>query len=684
MYIAASDGVFKRTNRGDIDQVNNINTNAIYFLASQNKIISAGNMGVYVWDLDFNLVWKEDIPLSAINGILKDPNSEDVWIGTSGSGVLRLKIIRDDVFLDLYTTENDGLHVDQIVKPIVFEDSIKFGGGDGLLRFIDETEMKEMMKDYLTEEELNDPRFIRGMFEPKTLYDSLFKEEVLLLEEEEDKTWYVANHKLGYFIKKDKSFINKPFWGINYGRINNLYLEDNGDLWIGCADGLIRYRENERKNYKSQFSSLIRQIIVSGDTIFNGTFIKEKQSEIPTLNFSKNNISFLYSCPYFEDEHKPEYSYILEGNDNGWSEWTSESNRVYTNLTEGRYTFKVKAKNIYDQISEVAEYTFVISPPWYRTAIAYFLYAILFFVLIFIANRISSMRLKAKNEELERVVEERTKEISQKNDDLEVKNTEISEQKREIEDSINYAKRIQDAILPLEDEMKKWLPKSFVFYRPKDIVSGDFYWFTKNGNKFIIVCADCTGHGVPGAFMSMIGSDRLNIIVNERNETSPGNILSELNRAIKKSLKQEDEEDSTRDGMDAAICMVDLDKNEMVYAGAYRPLWIMQNGDLSEVSATKVAIAGLTPTNQVFKEHTIKLETGMKFYMTTDGFADQFGGVKGKKYMIKKLKRFIKSVCNESYADQQKMFEKETLHWMNDYEKEYEQIDDICILGFEL
>ena len=149
-------------------------------------------------------------------------------------------------------------------------------------------------------------------------------------------------------------------------------------------------------------------------------------------------------------------------------------------------------------------------------------------ILILIAIKISSKRLKAKNEWLEGVVEERTKEISEKNVVLEHKNVEISEQKREIEDSINYAKRIQTAILPLDEEMKLGLPNSFVLFRPKDIVSGDFYWYTKHQNKLVVVCADCTGHGVPGAFMSMIGSDRLNIIVNERHETSPGKILSEL------------------------------------------------------------------------------------------------------------------------------------------------------------
>jgi serine phosphatase RsbU (regulator of sigma subunit) len=182
----------------------------------------------------------------------------------------------------------------------------------------------------------------------------------------------------------------------------------------------------------------------------------------------------------------------------------------------------------------------------------------------------------------------------------------------------------------------------------------------------------------------MIGSDRLNIIVNERHETSPGKILSELNRAIKNTLKQGGGKDSTKDGMDASICTVDLDTNTMVYSGAYRPLWIIQNGELEEVKATKVAVAGFTPDDQIFEEHTIELEKGQKFYMTTDGYADQFGGERGKKLKVKAMKNHLLSICNLSYGEQAKLLENEIVNWMGGYEIECEQIDDICVIGFEL
>lgn len=683
LYIASTSGMYLKKTNAQIEKINSINTTGIYYDEENKSIISAGNSGVYIWDLMGNLKWSEEMPLGNVIGIEKDKLKKEIWIGTLGTGAIRLVIRGEKVDVDNFLV-GDGLIDDLIVKPIAFKNELLFGLTSGIFTFFHEDEMKVDLAEFLTEEELNDPKFVRGLFEGTAFYDSIFDNEVLLIEDDKDYTWYVANHKLGYYVKDLNKFINKPFWGINYGRINNLYLEENGVLWIGCADGLIRFKKNEKKNYQSNFTSLIRRVIVSKDTIFNGRFINEKQIKIPDIEFSKNRLNFIFSSPYFEDEHKPKYSFILEGYDKEWSDWGDNSFKEYTSLNEGTYTFKVKARNIYYQISDIAEYTFTISPPWYRTPLAYLAYVFGLLILVFIASKLSSMRLKSKNEQLEKQVEERTVEISAKNEALEFKNEEISEQKREIEDSINYAKRIQDAILPLETVMKKNLPNSFVIYKPKDIVSGDFYWFTKNKNKLVIVCADCTGHGVPGAFMSMIGSDRLNIIVNERNVTDPGKILSELNRAIKKSLKQKgEEEESTRDGMDAAICTVDLDTNKLVYAGAHRPLWIIQNNNFKEIKATKVAIAGFTKDEQVFKEHSIDIEQGMKFYMTTDGYADQFGGINGKKYMVKRMKKYILSISDKPYDEQQKMLENEVFSWMNDHAEPQSQVDDICLMGFE-
>jgi serine phosphatase RsbU (regulator of sigma subunit)/ligand-binding sensor domain-containing protein len=679
LYIASTEGIWDLEDN-TFRKLTHFNTNKILFVPSKNVFITAGTGGLKIWTNNFQKITDFPLQLTTVLGLVQDPQELNTfWVGTAHSGAIR---VRDtsEYEIDQYD-ELDGLQPDLLIKPMIFQNQVIFGNSQGLLTFVHED---EVIKE-LDEEFKDDPDFYRGYFDYFTFYDSAFTAEILLIQEDSLKTWFTADQKLAYYDKKNKQFINRPFWGINYGRINQFYLEDDGVLWVGCTDGLIRYKENKRKKYNTSFSSLIRKVVIDNDsTIFYGGNYQDS-NHIPVIKYIFNDVKFNFSAPYFEDEHRPEYSYMLEGKDEIWTNWSQNNSANYTNLHEGDYTFKVKAKNIYNQISRETFFKFTILPPWYRTFFAYTVYVLIFLFLIFLSIKISSKRLKTKNEQLEAIVVERTKEISEKNKDLEFKNEMISEQKREIEDSINYAKRIQDAILPLKEEMRKHLPKSFVLFKPKDIVSGDFYWFSKHNNKLIIVCADCTGHGVPGAFMSMIGSDRLNIIVNERHETSPGQILSNLNQAIKTTLKQEgDNKDSTKDGMDAAICTVDLDTNQLIYAGANRPLWIINNGELEEIKATKVAVAGFTPDNQVYDEHIINLKSGLKFYMSSDGYADQFGGIKGKKYKVKAMKNFILNIFNKPYKEQSDALNKEIYNWMHAGEIPLEQVDDICVIGFEV
>jgi len=681
LFIGSGNGMFKITSGSQVSRITYTNTNTICFRPEKKEFIVGGAKGIFIYDQNFNEQWSFQSNFSTFLGAEIDPLDQNIiWLGTSKSGTFRITDIGNDYQLDQYGVDA-GL-LDDLGKPIIYEDSLIFGAKDGLFHFIDEEQMKKDLGHQLTEEQLEDPFFYQGIFDLYTLKDSIFSGQLLLLEKGEDRTWYCNEFKVGYYDHVKKVFKNKPFWGIDYGRINEFYLENNGVLWIGAAEGLIRYEKNDYKAYESSFFALIREVrLTKGDTLFSGIYtsndstvqINQNPDNIHGIVYAQNDIEFSFSAPYFEDEHQPEYRYILEGYDENWLDWRMKSEANYNNLHEGEYTFKVEARNIYGQISEQASYRFVILPPWYRTGWAYFLYGILFILIFFISLRISSKRLKAKNIWLEGVVEERTMEISKKNIVLE-------HQKQEIEDSINYAQRIQEAILPLDSEMKKWIPDSFVLFRPKDIVSGDFYWFLEKDTKLVFICADCTGHGVPGAFMSMIGSDRLNNIVSENKMTSPGKILSELNKAIKKSLKQDGQKNSTRDGMDAAICTVDLAKNEVMYAGANRPLWIVKGEELKEIKATKVAVAGFTPDDQIFEEHVIPLEEGLKFYMTSDGYADQFGGEKNKKFKVKTLKKLIVQNSNKPFDVQRDLLEEELYKWMGNFE----QIDDVCVIGFKI
>ncbi len=274
---------------------------------------------------------------------------------------------------------------------------------------------------------------------------------------------------------------------------------------------------------------------------------------------------------------------------------------------------------------------------------------------------------------LEQKVQERTIEVVKQKEVIEEKNKDIT-------DSINYAKRIQQAKLPKKEEIYSSLPQSFILFKPKDIVSGDFYYFHKNDKEIFIASADCTGHGVPGAFMSMIGSEKLDDAVSHSNDTSE--ILKHLNKGIKTSLKQSDSNESTRDGMDIALCSVDIENRIVKYAGANRPIWIIRKGktEIEEIKATKKAIGGFTEDNQHFDTHEIKLQQGDTFYLSTDGYADTFSGQGGKKLMTKRFKEILLDIQHKTMQEQEKHLD----DFIENWKAGTEQVDDILVIGIRL
>jgi serine phosphatase RsbU (regulator of sigma subunit) len=256
----------------------------------------------------------------------------------------------------------------------------------------------------------------------------------------------------------------------------------------------------------------------------------------------------------------------------------------------------------------------------------------------------------------------------------------LSEKNKDITDSINYARRIQQAKLPSRKEIQVELPNSFILFKPKDIVSGDFYYFHKNENSVFIASADCTGHGVPGAFMSIIGIEKLNDALKLSTDTSE--ILSHLNKGVKISLRQTDREESTRDGMDIALCSVDKKTRVVKYAGANRPLWIIRNGqtELEEIKATKNAIGGLTEDDQHFETHEIILQKGDTFYIFTDGYADQFNGQNGKKLYTKKFKEILVNIQSKTMQEQETYLD----NFIENWKAGKPQVDDILVIGVQL
>ncbi|PCH66852.1 MAG: hypothetical protein COC01_07080 [Bacteroidetes bacterium] len=264
---------------------------------------------------------------------------------------------------------------------------------------------------------------------------------------------------------------------------------------------------------------------------------------------------------------------------------------------------------------------------------------------------------------------------------LQIANEELEETNTHITDSINYAQNIQRAILPKKEIIYNSFPSSFVLFKPKDIVSGDFYWFSSlkedDNFKLIIATVDCTGHGVPGAFMSMIGYELLNEIVLGKGITQPSIILNKLHKGIIRVLRQEDNETKAMDGMDIALCCFDKEKNILQYAGAHRPLNLFQNGDFVEIKADKRGIGGLVFEERNYTNHTFELNKGDTFYMSSDGYPDQFGGPRDKKYGSRRLKEKLASIQEMDMKEQDQEMNSELKNWKGNSI----QTDDILLIG---
>ncbi|MBY0427128.1 MAG: SpoIIE family protein phosphatase, partial [Cytophagales bacterium] len=270
----------------------------------------------------------------------------------------------------------------------------------------------------------------------------------------------------------------------------------------------------------------------------------------------------------------------------------------------------------------------------------------------------------AENERiLEQKVIERTEEVVRQKE-------QIAHLYEAVTDSIKYAKRIQNSILPPDHLVKKHLPESFILYKPKDIVSGDFYWMEHHKGKTFIAAVDCTGHGVPGALMSIVG---FNIIAQSVNEHSVGNaseIIDELNMNVSKMLRQGDEGKNSKDGMDVALCIIDHNAKKLQYAGAYNPLYILRGEEIIEIKADKFPIGYYIedPTRK-YTNHVIDIESGDIFYIFSDGYCDQFGGPNGKKFMYKQFRELLMSLKSTPMEDQRIVLDNTIEKWRSDIEQ---------------
>jgi serine phosphatase RsbU (regulator of sigma subunit) len=671
LLIATSSGIYSLNKQGAISQRDDDITYTLEKSNYYSNLVFAGKENEVSFIL-FNNVWKEynlDTLKYQVRSLYEE-SENNIWLGTYVDGAINLTYELTSDFSP-FNVNHKSYSVDEglfgyEVDVFSYQNEMVFSTDKGLMKKKDNEDgsFSFYLDTLLGTSFANGTRIIYRLQED--YLDNVWMYAPITQENSDEGLGYVKTHN------------NTPIW--NYDQFNRLpqgiiyamYPELNGDIWLGGVEGLMKY--NYLKNtvkYNSIFYSLINKVSLGKDSIIHkGDYFIKKNSV--NIAYDYNSLQFEFSCTNFLDEKRNQYQYKLDGFDDEWSDWTSDTKKQYTNLYEGDYKFRVRSKNTYNDKGIEATYKFTVLPPWYRTWYAYLVYGIVFILLVVIAVRISVYRLKLANEKLEGVIATRTKEIREKN-------TQLGEALTDIKDSINYAKRLQEAILPKQEEVKKIFPQNFIYYLPRDIVSGDFYWTSKQENKKIFVVADCTGHGVPGAFVSMLGNDLLNNIINENQVTDTSKILTNLNKGVLNAFNSDDVSYNTNDGMDIAVISIDQN-NLLQYSGAHRPLTIVRNKEIIELKPDKKSIGGRTELNFVFKPNTIQLKSGDTIYMYSDGFADQFGGIKGKKYLTKRLKELLIEVSELAVNTQKNKIDKEFLNWKGNLN----QLDDVLLTGIKI
>lgn len=474
--------------------------------------------------------------------------------------------------------------------------------------------------------------------------------------DDENRIWWGTGKSLAMLdLNKYEQFQKAPHIQITDIRLEQSFVD------------FRRLKDSVKAGYDPRLASnkdlQLKNVSYTGVTPFTNC---PEQLELP---YYLHHITFYFSGIDWSAPHKVQYQYMLQGLDSDWRPVTDENWAVYSYVEPGEYIFKVRAKGGTNIWSEIKSYPVIIHPPWWTTMWAKSLYVILGALILFIFIRVRTARLLQHQKQLEDVVKMRTREVVQQKELVEHKNMEITA-------SITYAQRIQKAILPSQHLIDVHLKDSFFIYMPKDIVAGDFYWMETLDNEILLAAADCTGHGVPGAMVSVVCNNALNRTVREFKLNSPGDILNKVRDLV---IATFDTTEEVKDGMDIALVSLNPKTLELKYAGANNNLYLLRDGQFEEIQADRMPI-GRHVVEKDFLEHKFQLKKGDIFYIFTDGYADQFGGPKGKKFKYSTFKKILQDNSHLP-MDQQANNLKSTLKsWMG----EFEQIDDICVIGVKV
>lgn len=455
---------------------------------------------------------------------------------------------------------------------------------------------------------------------------------------------------------------------------------DGGDLYFATLNGILIFNPIGVNLPEFPLNIDLMNVEVNTDSL-NAEQIATIKAGNYQFHWSSEDIVFKFYTNQVFSYSPHQFFYRLKEKNQKWIPNGPQNMVRLSNLRHGDYTLEVKAKNAFGIESETYEIRFSVSQPfwlawWFWTIIIVILISLIYF---YIKKR--EQKLKERSELLERKVEERTAEVVEQKKEADRQREMVEEKQKEITDSINYAKRIQEAIMPSQEHFHHHFENGFILYKPKDIVAGDFYWMEEiNENELIFAAADCTGHGVPGAMVSVVCNNALNRSVREFKFKDPAKILDQTRELVIEQFEKKKITDSTgaviKDGMDISLCYFNKSTKELHWAGANNPIWFIRNGKLEEIKGDKQPI-GQYHEQTPFTSHKIVIQENDIIYIFSDGYADQFGGDKGKKFKTKAFKELLVDISNKTMTEQKAIIDQAFEKWKGDYE----QVDDVCVIG---
>lgn len=473
----------------------------------------------------------------------------------------------------------------------------------------------------------------------------------------------------------------------NRSGLSNLEVQQNALLytenaiWVGSTTGLsrINHKENERSNSKPLIALKSVKLFYNSMDWSKKKGVQLNKFGIPIalqLPYKENHLTFEYSAL---TNSSVSYSFMLVGEDETWSPLTDKREVTYSNLSPGSYTFKVKSIDNFGVESIELSIPVVINSPFWQTW--WFRIGLILLLLIGIISfiRVRERNYRTQQIALEKTVQERTKQVVLESNKADQQKKLVELKNKEILDSITYAKRIQTAMLPSNELLKKAFGKVTVVYMPKDIVAGDFYWFDQVEHLKLIGVADCTGHGVPGAMVSVVCNNALNRATREYGLRQPASILDQTRALILDEFSKNEQD--IKDGMDISLACFNEHNRTLEWAGANLSLWILKRNatEITEIKGDKQPI-GSHVNNNSYTHHSIQLEAGDSFYLFSDGFSDQFGGPNGKKLKSASLKKIIHSYSDLPFEQHELLLK----NYFNEWKGEQEQVDDVCLIGIKI